>query len=88
MPKHVRHSFVCEACCDKIRAFAQILVILRQLPQNLEASFIVPTMMVPSMSMAACVRCGFVDSRRFCVEDATAPWGFPDQPPEPGTNVL
>ena len=40
LPKHVRHNFVWAACRDNIHAFAQLLALLGQLPNNLEASSI------------------------------------------------
>ena len=38
LPKHVQHNFVWSSCRDNVHAIAQLFTLLRQIPDNVEAS--------------------------------------------------
>ena len=49
LPKYIRHNFVWAVCRDNIHAFDQLLAILGQLPNNLEALLITESILKPHL---------------------------------------
>ena len=47
LPKHVRHNFVWAACRDNAHSFAQILALLGQIPEQVEARSITDSIVKP-----------------------------------------